>query len=171
MRCMHMVYRGLGALISTTFSQDTLKKVLQAAGKRKSKNTMVHLMDAVRAQGRAGPATSVMYRRGKWHPDPERTVLALTGSNLPGWYFVGMSLHGAYHSIILAIDKHNPREPKIYLMDQFTRGFVKNVTGRLSRYMKKEEPSYGCYASTKFWPIYPVSDTLIEIKTKRIFKI
>jgi hypothetical protein len=86
----------------------------------------------------------------------------MTHSSVAGWYFFGFSLHAAYHSVILAVDKTDLANPRIYWMDQFSRGFSDDVSGKLPQKMKSFEPSYG-FSPTKLWQMMPAADTLIEL--------
>lgn len=167
--CMVAVYKGLEALYSEGVSSSIWSQVYnEAAAYQKKKgvdtNTMDRLMETVYARGKAGPMVVFKYQNSSknWNPDPEETILGMTNQLFSGWYFFGMSLHGAYHSVILAIDKTDLSNPQIYWMDQFTKGFTKNVTGALEDQMKAYEPSYG-FEKTKIWQIIPSSDTLLEI--------
>jgi hypothetical protein len=55
--------------------------------------------------------------------------------------------------------------PRIYWMDQHSKGFTKEVTAKLDKEMKADwlEPSYGFTDST-VWPLIPTAGAVIEIK-------
>lgn len=167
--CMSAVYKGLEGLFSKEVSQSISKQVgTDAAAVMKrtgiDTNHMDRIMETVRARGKAGPMTVLTYNSNTttWEPDPETTILGMTHPTIAGWYFFGFSVHGAYHSVILAVDKTDPGNPQIYWMDQFSRGFTKNVTGMLSDQMKALTPDYG-FSPSKVWQIIPAADTLIEL--------
>lgn len=167
--CMTAVYKGLEVLFSAEESTGLRKQVYKDAKKIMDKtgedtNSMTRIMETLEGQGKAGANVNIEYkaRQKKWEPDPEQTVLSMVSTSLPGWYFFGLSLHGAYHSVMLAVDTTGGA-PQIYWMDQFSRGFTKNVTGKLTNEMKDWKPSYG-FATTRVWPILPTADTVIEIE-------
>lgn len=167
--CMTAVYKGLEGLLSQEISGSIRGQVVRDARevmKRTGRDTnhMDRIMETARARGKAGPMTELKYdnKAKKWEPDPETTVLNNTHPTVAGWYFFGLSLHGAYHSLILAVDKTDINNPQIYWMDQFSSGFTNNVTGKLSEEMKDWKPSYG-FAPSKIWQIVPAADTLIEL--------
>ena len=168
-KCMHAFYRGLGALYGKPFSKALGKQVRKEARayERRTRidtNSVTRIMETLKSKGKAGPKVVMRYqRRAKtWAPDPETTILGMTHATVAGWYFFGFSIHGAYHSVILAVDKTDIASPKIYWMDQHEKGFTKNVTGRLVAEMKSWKPSYG-FANTKLWQMIPDADTLVRL--------
>jgi hypothetical protein len=168
--CMTAVYKGMEALFSKEVSKSISTQVTRdakAVMKRTGRDTnhMDRIMETVRSRGKAGPMIELNYNKKNknWEPDPEKTILGKTHPTVAGWYFFGLSLHGAFHSVILAVDKTDPSNPQIYWMDQFSRGFANNVTGKLPEEMESFEPSYG-FAPSKIWQIMPAADTLIALK-------
>jgi hypothetical protein len=123
-KCMKAVYRGLEGLFSEKVSK-SIKAQVERDAKRvrerigKKTNHMDRIMNTVRARGRAGPMTKLRYNKKtkKWNPDPEKTIIGMTHPMVAGWYFFGLSLHAAYHSVILAVDKTDLSNPRIYWMD------------------------------------------------------
>jgi len=167
--CMTAVYKGLEGLYGEDVSKSIRaevsresRAVMERTGR--DTNNMDRIVQTVRERGKAGPEIRLRYdRRGDtWVPDPEQTILDATDS-VAGWYFFGLSLHGAYHSVVLAVDKSTPSAPKIYWMDQFSKGFENEVTGSLTDAMKRFRPPYG-YAPSKVWQLLPAADTLIELR-------
>ena len=165
--CMAAVYHGFEALFSERISrsiQDQVGRESREVMRRTGRNTnhMNRVMETVRARGMAGPETRLVHQRAAdtWQPDPESTVLGMTRPGVAGWYFFGLSLHAAYHSVILAVDRTDPETPRIYWMDQFTKGFTRDVTGSLMNQMRRFKPSYG-FAPSRMWQIIPAADTLI----------
>jgi hypothetical protein len=166
--CMGAVYRGFEGLFSEGVSRSIQnqvtrdsREVMRRTGR--DTNHMDRIMETVRARGLAGTEARLVYRRppaDTWEPDPAATVLGMTQSDVAGWYFFGLSLHAAYHSVILAVDKSDPADPRIYWMDQFSRGFNVDVTGTLMRKMRSFRPSYG-FSPSRLWQIIPPADTLI----------
>jgi len=165
--CMAAVYHGFEALYSERVSrsiQDQVSRESREVMRRTGRNTnhMNRIMETLRARGMAGPETRLVHQgaSGTWQPDPEATVLGMTRPDVAGWYFFGLSLHAAYHSVILAVDRSDPADPRIYWMDQFSRGFDNDVTGSLMAQMRSFRPSYG-FAPSRMWQIIPAADTLI----------
>ncbi len=191
--CMDAVYSGIGGLCSTGVSKSVRAQVGREAreldarlhpesrndrSRKHPTNNMDRLMDTMRKRGKAGPMIEIKYygKSKSWKPAPEAMILSLTQADVPGWYFFGLSLHGAYHSVILVVDKTDPDNPQVYWMDQFTTGFggqwtprlgayvnENNVTGVLEAKMAKVVPSYG-FSESKIWQILPTADTLMEIR-------
>jgi hypothetical protein len=167
--CMGAVYHGLEGLFSEGVSrsvQDQVSREARAVRRRTGRNTdhMNRIMETVRARGMAGPEVRLVYQATSdtWLPDPQATVLGMTQPSVAGWYFFGLSLHGAYHSVILAVDKTDPANPRIYWMDQNSRGFTNDVTDTLMDEMRSLPPDYG-YAPSRLWQIIPAADTLIML--------
>ncbi|HEX3044522.1 MAG TPA: hypothetical protein VHY08_07190 [Bacillota bacterium] len=168
--CMGAVYKGLGGLFSPGVSRSVNAQVDREAAavmRRTGVNTdhMNRIMSTLQARGKAGPPVEFRYvrRLDGWDPDPEQTILRMIDPSIAGWYFFGFSLHAAYHSVILAVDNTDTSSPKIFWMDQYSRGFVNDVTGTLQDTMKNYTPAYG-YAPTKLWQIMPAADTIIELR-------
>ncbi|HEX6940370.1 MAG TPA: DUF4157 domain-containing protein [Longimicrobiales bacterium] len=167
--CMQAVYHGFEGIFSEGVSESIQEQVSRESREvmrrtRRDTNHMDRIMEAVRARGLAGREVRLVYQRASdtWLPDPETTVLGMTHPDVAGWYFFGFSIHGAYHSVILAVDKTDPDNPRIYWMDQHSRGFTNDVTGRLMDEMRSFEPPYG-FPPTRLWQLIPAADTLIVL--------
>lgn len=167
--CMTAVYQGLEVLHSEKESKSLRKEVYKDAKKildktGKDTNHMTRIINTLHAHGKAGAEIKLEYKRRKktWEPDPEKTILGMVSTDLPGWYFFAVSLHGAYHSVILAVDTTSG-SPQIYWMDQYAKGFTKNITGKVVEEFKNWKPSYG-FAATRIRPILPTAETVIEIE-------
>jgi hypothetical protein len=165
--CMAAVYHGLEGLFSEGVSlsiESQVGRESREAMRRTSRDTnhMDRIMETVRVRGMAGLETQLVYQAASntWQPDPEVTVLGMTHPSVAGWYFFGLSLHGAYHSVILAVDKTDPASPRIYWMDQFSRGFTNDVTGTLMDKMRSIRPGYG-FSPSRLWQIMPAAGTSI----------
>ncbi|GAA0712501.1 DUF4157 domain-containing protein [Dactylosporangium roseum] len=167
--CMTAVYKGLESLYTPQTSADVKQQVQTDAARvlretKQDTNTCDRIMETLRSRGLAGSVNQVRFdqRRGAWVPTVEKTVLNLVSADYPGWYFFGLSVSGAYHSVILAVDNADGGTPKIYWMDQFSKGFTKDVTGRLDAAIKEYRPGYG-YADCKVWALLPTPDTVLPI--------
>ncbi|HUS12417.1 MAG TPA: DUF4157 domain-containing protein [Pyrinomonadaceae bacterium] len=167
--CMGAVYKGIEAIHSPAASAETEAQVRKDSRKilKETKidtNNVDRIMETLRQHSRAGEKVLVKYnrRRAVWEPSAEKTLLGLVSIDYPGWYFFGLSVSGAYHSVILAVD-NSEGSPRIYWMDQFSKGFTNEVTGKLDKKMKEFVPSYG-YEDSAFWPLIPSEGAVVEIK-------
>ena len=169
--CMTAMYKGFDVLYSSAFSRSLRKEVYRDSQKILKKtgrdtNSVDRVMRTLRKHGRAGGEMVFKYKRRArtWAPDPTSAVLGAVSTDLPGWYFFGLSISGAYHTVTLAVDT-TEGSARIYWMDQFTRGFTKEVTGSLVAEMKEDwlRPSYG-FTTTRIWPILPGPETTVSIE-------
>jgi hypothetical protein len=179
--CMTALYQGTSVLFSESEYKDIRAGVVselkdvrakaRKAGKDKeaieeaaqNANSVDLILKVMRDQGKAGPKIALAYNRRtkSWNPTLESTVLANVDP-APGWYFFGLSVSGGYHSVTLVVDNARASGARIYWMDQYTRGFTKDVTGRLDRELKDYEPSYG-FTETRVWRILPTKETVITL--------
>jgi len=169
--CMTAVYKGLEALYTPDISDETKKKVQSDAAKilKKTKedtNNVDRIMETLRANSLAGTATVCKYspKLKAWVPDVEKTVFSMVSPVFLGWYFFGLSVSGAYHSVILAVDNSEGGTPQVYWMDQYSKGFSNNVTGKVLAAMTVYwlQPSYG-FADSKIWPLIPKPEAVVEV--------
>jgi hypothetical protein len=169
--CMGAVYKGMEAIYSPKASSDIKaqviadsRKILRETGR--DTNDVDRIMETLRQHSMAGQKVLIKYsqRQQIWEPSVEKTVLDMVNPDYPGWYFFGLSVSGGYHSVILAVD-NSEGAPRIYWMDQYSKGFTKEVTAKLDKEMKADwlEPSYGFTDST-VWPLIPTAGAVVEIK-------
>ena len=161
---MATVYEGIGSLYGKKYSEDLRKRVIAEArkadkGTKRNSNTISRLMNTLHAEGKAGEKQILHYQRKEknWKPEPESTVMQKT-SGKAGWYFFGLSLHGAYHSVLLAVDKTAPDDPHLFWADQYG---LSDVTGKLIEKMKSFEPNYG-FTNGYIWQLIPPSNIKVE---------
>ncbi|GAB3836945.1 hypothetical protein [Dactylosporangium cerinum] len=50
----------------------------------------------------------------------------------------------------------------MYWLDQYSKGFTKNVTGKLDAAVRQYEPGYG-FADCKVWALLPAPDAVVPI--------
>lgn len=170
--CMVAVYKGLKGIYSKESSTSITKEV-QAGAREEMKrtkhdtNTMDRIISVLQSRGKTGASVTLTYssKTKRWTPEPETAVLSLTG-DIAGWYFFALSLHGAYHSVLLGVDKTDLAAPKIYWLDQFAQGFDQDVTTNEKLIAKMTEkwftPQYG-FAPTTIHQLIPAAGTLIEL--------
>lgn len=168
--CMTAMYKGFEVIFSPDESKALLKQVYRDAKKILDKtgrdtNSVDRIMETLRSQGRAGSAKASRYdrRQNTWAPTVESQVMDLIVPSIPGWFFFGLSISGAYHTVTLAVDTTSGT-PKVFWLDQFTRGFTKEVTGNLDAKMQESwlQPSYG-FTTSKVWPIIPTPASSVEL--------
>ena len=166
---MMAVYKGLEELYSSEESEALRKqvwrdsqKILKETGK--DTNSVDRIMETLRSQGKAGEKVTIKYQRRTkaFIPSLETTVLGMIKLEYLGWYFFGLSVSGGTHSVILAVDNSQGGAPQIYWMDQRrdTRGFTKNVTGKLDKELKEE--AY-LYRDHRVWPLIAPPETVIGV--------
>ena len=169
--CMGAVYKGAEALYSPKASADIKAQVIADSNKilketKRDTNDVDRIMETLRQHSIASERVPVRYssHHKAWEPSVEKTMLNMVSPDYPGWYFFGLSVSGGYHSVILAVD-NSEGQPRIYWMDQFSKGFTNEVTGKLDKEMKVSwlEPSYGFTDST-VWPLIPTDGAVVEIK-------
>jgi hypothetical protein len=168
--CMGAVYKGMEAIYSPKVSSDIEAQVRKDSREilkktKKDTNNVDRIMETLREHSLAGEKIPIKYNLSKkvWVPTVEETVLGMVKGDYPGWYFFGLSVSGGYHSVILAVD-NSEGTPKIYWLDQNTKGFTKEVTGKLDKKMKEDwlHPSYG-FSDSTVWPLLPTADAVVEI--------
>jgi hypothetical protein len=108
--------------------------------------------------------------RGTVAPDSlsrsaEAAVLGAVGPET-GWYLFGLSIMDGYHSVLLAVDYRNPRQPRIYWMDQIYSGFDEVTNTLDARVVQKTKDWWnGKLAEGKRYRtvlrIYPIVERLL----------
>ena len=150
MYCMDAIYTGLAVLYSRPEAR-VIKESTAASN-------MDAIMRMLQKQGKAGSSTNLAYDEEThgWGPDPEQAILDKTSSTVPGWYFFGLSLHRAYHSVMIVVDRTDLDHPQFYWIDQGAGGFTEqtNVTGKLQEHMGYYKPHYG-YQYSEIWQLLP----------------
>jgi hypothetical protein len=142
-----------------------------AEKKNKTDASVDRMMGILKAQGRAGEPESFKFqsKNKAYDRNIENTIVNSTPDNVPGQYFYGVSISGGWHSAVLYVDKTDAQNPKIYLLDQKSKGFGNSgnvfdeadndMTGRLDRvlappnrkdWMKNRDPRI------KIWPLYNI---------------
>jgi hypothetical protein len=169
--CMGAVYKGMEAIYSPKVSDDIQAQVRKDSREilkktKKDTNNVDRIMETLREHSLAGEKVPIKYSLTKkvWDPTVEKTVLDMVSPDYPGWYFFGLSVSGGWHSVILAVD-NSEGSPKIYWMDQYSKGFTNEVTGKLDQKMKESwlEPYYG-FANSTVWSLIPTADAVVEVK-------
>ena len=169
--CMGAVYKGMEALYSKKIRSDIEAQVRKDSREilkktEKDTNNVDRIMETLKQHSMAGEKVPIKYSFSKktWDPSVEHTVLGMVSSDHPGWYFFGLSVSGGWHSVILAVD-NSEGTPKIYWLDQNTKGFTKDVTGKLDKKMKEKwlEPWYG-FSNSTIWPLLPTADAVVDVE-------
>jgi hypothetical protein len=167
--CMTAMYKGLEVLFSEEESKSLKKEVVRDSAKILKQtghdtNSVDRVLETMRKHGKAGSPVTANYNQKlkAWSPTVESLLFGMIDTDMQGWYFFGLSVSGAYHTVTLAVD-NSEGSAHVYWMDQFSRGFTNDVTGSLDDYLKAWKPSYG-YAVTKLWPIIPTPEAKVEVK-------
>jgi Domain of unknown function (DUF4157) len=141
LHCMGAAYAGLGALTSPEQSAAVERQVAEQAKKGLKRKHPVDLdqfitiMDTASADKIAGPKQRAAWRkrRKSWMPTLESIVRARVNTSVPGFYFFGLALAEAYHSVLIGVstwekparmlwcDQHGCQQIKGTL-DAFARG-------------------------------------------------
>ncbi len=166
MYCMDAIYTGLAVLYSRPEAR-MIKEKTEAFN-------MDLIMETLRRQGKAGPPKKLSYdaKKNGWGPDPEQAILDMTSPTVPGWYFFGLSLHRAYHSVMIVVDRTDLDHPQFYWIDQGAGGFTEetNVTGKLQEHMGYYKPPYG-YQYSEIWQLLPPKpETATQTETAGVRK-
>jgi hypothetical protein len=169
--CMGAVYKGMEAIYSPKASADIKAQVIADSAKilketKRDTNDVDRIMETLRQHSMAGEKQVIKFsqRRNAWEPPVEKTVLNMVSPDYPGWYFFGLSVSGGWHSVILAVD-NTIGMPSIYWMDQYSKGFTDDVTGKVDRKMHEHwlEPYYG-FTDSAVWPLLPTAGAVVEVK-------
>lgn len=158
---------GVCKMIDVIHSPDVSKSVRGES--KKGIDNMDLLMEALHQRGRAGPVFTIEYdkKSDTFLPDIEQYVLSQSPAATGGYYFFGLSIHAANHSIVLVVDTTTATDVQIYWLDQLPgyRGFNKsnNVTRRLEAHIRANPADYG-FRECKLWKFLPASETLIELE-------
>jgi|GEM_PF-4313533 len=161
--CMNAVYEGLEVLfgLGDEFRREVYNRSRAIEKKhgweQGTANSVDLIMETLQKKGLAGEKMEFRHKKGQWEPSVEKAILDQVPSDVPGWYYFGMSASGGYHSVMLAVDNTN-QPPRIYWMDQFSEGcharssdYVTDhpdVTGKLD-----EAISQVGNATTTVWPL------------------
>ena len=141
LHCMGAAYAGLGALTAPAQSAEVERQVAEKAKKGLKRKRPVNLdqfitiMDTAHADNIAGPKQRAGWnrRRKRWAPTLESIVRGHVNPNVPAFYFFGLALAEAYHSVLIGVstwekparvlwcDQHGCQEIKGTL-DAFARG-------------------------------------------------
>ena len=165
---MKAAYQGMGALFGKTEAAEIEGEVERKAKEYKRRtrsrkrpqgkdiNQFITVLNTVRDRGKAGNKVAAGYNSltKKWSPRLQDMVLKQVNPNLPGYYFFGLSLADAYHSVILGIDTWEGK-PKIYWYDQtepLTE--VPNLDKKVNDKIRQWEIPYRI-SETAIWSLYP----------------
>jgi len=171
LNCMGAAYMGMGALFGSETTAEIRKDVKNKAdahkknpiSERKPKgeniNNYITVMETVKERGRAGDKISAKFSKSKegnliWSPPLQTMILQEVSSNMPGYYFFGLSIADAFHSVILMVDNRETN-PEIYWYDQFGIKKVSNLDDKVNN-MARLAP-YVC-KETAIWPLIPPPD-------------
>jgi hypothetical protein len=162
--CMKRAYEGLGALHSPEKAAE-IQKTVEAKAERTMKRTGVDIdhfitvMDTVNAAKMAGPKNRARWSKSRktWTPTLESTIRPKIHPTAPAFYFFGLALAEAYHSVIVGVSTWGD-SPKTLWCDQ---SGCREVAGSLDDYARAEAESYEIGYSdwdTYIWQIVPPAE-------------
>jgi hypothetical protein len=162
--CMKRAYEGLGVLHSPEKAAE-IQKTVEAKAERTMKRTGVDIdqfitvMDTVSAAKMAGPKNRARWSKSRktWTPTLESIIRPKIHPTAPAFYFFGLALAEAYHSVIVGVSTWGD-SPKTLWCDQ---SGCSEVAGSLDDYARAEAESYQIgYADwdTYIWQIVPPAE-------------
>lgn len=161
LHCMGAAYAGIAALTSSTDSDEVRRKVAEkteAGLKRKrpvNLDQFITVMDTASADKVAGPRHRAAWsqRRRSWTPTLETIVRSRMNAKVPGFYFFGLALAEAYHSVMIGISTWD--DPRTLWCDQHG---CTVVTGSLDDFARATLESYSITYrdwDTYVWQVQP----------------
>jgi hypothetical protein len=137
LHCMGAAYAGLGTLTSPEQSAAVERKVAQmkkAGLKRKrpvNLDQFITVMNTANASKMAGPKQTAAWstKRERWTPTLESIVRSRVNTRVPGFYFFGLALAKAFHSVLIGVSTWD--EPRTLWCDQ---GGCSVVSGTLDAF-------------------------------------
>lgn len=178
--CMRAFYQGLDAAYGDDTGTETRKHLYKgsiAYGRKrakkkgipkptrkkleelsKSQRTVRQVMAFMVESGKAGSSTSFRFDKSKkiYSPDPEAFVLSASTGPIPGWWFFGVATGGAYHTVMLMVDRSSP-SPVIHWLDQHG---PQDVTGRLSESLHAGKYKH---KPVTIWPLIAPPETGVSV--------
>lgn len=137
MFCMVRAYAGIGALFSQSEADDLEKKVATKAAKSKKRggpniDHFITVMQTARAERMAGPKLTSKWRKKsrRWDPSLQSLVDARVHPDVPGYWFFGLALAEAFHSVIVGVSTWE-ETPRMLWCDQYG---CTQVTGTLDEH-------------------------------------
>jgi uncharacterized protein DUF4157 len=145
LHCMGAAYAGLATLSSSAQSDEVKRKVAEKAEAGLKRRRPVNLdqfitvMDTASADKIAGPKQRAAWnrRRRRWTPTLETIVRSRVNSKVPGFYFFGLALAEAYHSVMIGVSTWD--DPRTLWCDQHG---CTVVTGSLDDFARAKLENY-----------------------------
>ena len=169
LNCMEAAQEGLAALhdpATAAAIRTEVERKAEAGLKRKKPvnlDQFITVMDTAHADKVAGPKQRARWSQGKktWTPTLESLVRSRVSSKVPGFYFFGLALAEAYHSVLIGVSTWD--QPRTLWCDQ---SGCRVVPGTLDAFARSQAESYGIgYGDwdTYVWQVLPpaAADVLI----------
>jgi hypothetical protein len=168
--CMVRAYEGLGALHSPEKAAD-LQKVVETQARRTMKRTKVDtnhfitVMNAANAAKMAGPRNRARWRKSKktWTPTLDSIIGSRISSKVPAFYFFGLALAEAYHSVIVGVSTWGDARETLWC-DQ---SGCEKVAGSLDDFARAKAEGYAISYpdwDTYIWQIVPPAEASLLAK-------
>ena len=159
--CMEAAYKGLGALRSPEEAA-TIQSKVEAKAERAMERTGVDInhfitvMNTANAEDAAGPRQRARWSKSQktWTPTLESILNAPIHPTVPGFYFFGLALAEAYHSIMVGVSTWDDPPRRIWC-DQYGCGAFE---GTLDDFARGQAEGFGIeYGDwdTYLWEVVP----------------
>jgi hypothetical protein len=162
--CMDAAYQGMSALFGTDVATEIKGDVRKKAEDRKKEDGVnidqyITVMETVKEKGKAGTKLASKYRKNDdetivWTPRLHSMVLNEVNANIPGYYFFGLSIADAYHSVILMVDTWRAKS-SIYWYDQHGVTKIDNLDNVVNQKIATWWSISYNIKETAIWPLIP----------------
>jgi hypothetical protein len=175
LHCMGAAYAGLGTLTSPEAAAEVKRQVeekAEAGLKRKrpvNLDQFITVMESANAEKIAGPKQRARWnkRQRTWTPTLESLVRSKVHARIPGFYFFGLALAEAFHSVLIGVSTWG-EAPRTMWCDQ---SGCKEVTGRLDDFARAKAEawkiSYGDWDSYVWQVLPPAEAGLLTAEEKK----
>jgi hypothetical protein len=175
LHCMGAAYAGLGALTSPEAAAEVKRQVeekAEAGMKRKrpvNLDQFITVMDSANAEKIAGPKQRARWskRTRTWTPTLETLVRSKVHARIPGFYFFGLALAEAFHSVMIGVSTWG-EAPRTLWCDQYG---CTEVEGRLDDFARAKAEAwkigYGDWDSYVWQVLPPAEAGLLTAEEKK----
>jgi hypothetical protein len=146
---MLAAYQGIAVLYGNDYKEQLETKVIHEARTLETRhhdregkhNDIDRVFNTMRKDGLTDAPIHFDHKNGSWSPGVEETLIKATNGST-GWQFFGMSASDGFHSVIVGVDRTG-ESPRLYWMDQYSRGFEHRLDGYLSSYLSNTSEATG----------------------------
>jgi len=160
--CMQAAYKGLATLRTPAESAEIQLQVEANAERAMRRatpvdiNHFISVMNVAHAEEAAGPRQRARWSKADrtWTPTLESLIRAPIHPTVPGFYFFGLALAEAYHSVMIGVSTWDD-PPRILWCDQYGCGAI---PGTLDDFARSQAEGFGIeYGDwdTYIWEVVP----------------